>query len=190
MRARRISHIPHPARLARRPRDGRRPVHGDHGRPDRHQLADADPGRAVGKHRRDQLGPDLLPDRRCRDGAAVGNPVTAVVDPRAVRHRGARLHRGERVVRHRDEPRPDDRLSRVAGVQRRRHDAVGVSRRLYEIPDAAAGADHGADRADPEPLVDLGPDDRRLLDRYLFLALAVPRQYRARHRRRRRRMGA
>ncbi len=55
--------------------------------------------------------------------------------------------------------------------------------------DAAAGADHGADRADPEPLLDVGSDDRRLLDRYLFLALAVPRQYRARHRRRRRRMG-
>src|SRR6202040_3555317 len=170
-------YIPLYARLARYPRDGRWPVHGDHGRPDRDQLADADPGRAGGQHRRDQLGPDLLPDCRRRDGATVGNPVTPVVDPRAVRDRGARLHRGERVVRHRDEPRPDDRLSRIAGVQRRRDDAVGVSRRLYEIPDAAVGADHGADRADPEPLVDLGPDNWRLLDRYLFLALAVPRQY-------------
>ena len=184
-----LGYIPQLARLAWHPRDGRRPLHGDHGCPDRDQLADADPGRAGGKHRRDQLGPNRLPDCRRRDGAAVGNSVAAVVDPRPVRDRGARLHRGERIVRHRNQPRPDDCLSRAAGVQRRRDDAVGVSRRLYEIPNAATGADHGADRADPEPLVDFGSDDRRLFDRYLFLALAIPRKYRARHRRRRRRMG-
>ena len=92
------------------------------------------------------------------------------------------------LVRHRDEPRPDDRLSGNAGVQRRRHDAVGLSGHLYEIPNAAAGDGHGADLADPEPVVDPGPDDRRLLDRHLLLALAVPGQHRARHRRCRHRM--
>src|SRR6266404_4951688 len=35
------------ARLGRRARDGRGPLHGDHGRPDRHQLTDPDPRRAV-----------------------------------------------------------------------------------------------------------------------------------------------
>ena len=82
-----------PARLVRRARDGRRPVHGDHGRPDRDQLADPDPGRAVGQRRRDQLGADRIPDRRRRDGPAVRHAVAAVVDAGAVRHRGARLHR-------------------------------------------------------------------------------------------------
>ena len=47
---------------------------------------------------------------------------------------------------------------------------------------AAAGDGHGADLADPQPVLDLGPDDRRLPDRHLFLALAVPGQHRARHR--------
>ena len=42
--------------------------------------------------------------------------------------------------------------------------------------------------ADPEPVLDLGSDDRRLSDRYLLLALAVPGQHRARHRRRDRRV--
>ena len=40
---------------------------------------------------------------------------------------------------------------------------------------------HGDHLGDPEPVFDPGPDDRRFLDRYLFLALAVPGQHRARH---------
>ena len=57
----------------------------------------------------------------------------------AVRHRGARLHRRQRAVRDRDQPRPDDPLSRDAGVLRRRDHAERVPGRLYEVPRRAAG---------------------------------------------------
>ena len=61
------------APMGRRPRHGLRDVHGAPRHPDRHQLADPDPGRAVGERRRDQLGADLLPDRRSGDDPAVGD---------------------------------------------------------------------------------------------------------------------
>ncbi len=99
------------ARLVRRAGDVGWPVHGDHGRPDRDQLAHSDPGRAVGQRRRDQLGANRLSDRRRRDGAAERDLVAAVVDAGAVRHRDARLHRGERALRDSDQPQPDDHLT-------------------------------------------------------------------------------
>ena len=68
-----------------------------------------------------------------------GMHVAAAVDPRAVRHRRARLHRGQRAVRHRHQPRPDDRLSGDAGVLRRRDHADRVAGRLHQIPRPAAG---------------------------------------------------
>src|SRR6516162_5885341 len=45
-------------RLDRCVGDVHRSRHGDHGRTDRHQLIDPDPGRAVGQLGRDRLGPD------------------------------------------------------------------------------------------------------------------------------------
>ena len=96
-----------------------------------------------------------------------------------LRHRGAWLHRGQRAVRDRDQPRPDDRLSRDAGVLRRRDHAERVPGRLHEIPRPQAGDDDGDDLDHPEPVVDLGTDDRRLFDRDLFVALAVSGQHRA-----------
>ncbi len=86
------------------------------------------------------------------------------------------------LVRHRDQPRPDDPLPRDARVLRRRHHADRVSGRLHQIPRAAAGDADGADLADPQPVLDPGSDDRRLPDRHLLLALAVSGQHRARHR--------
>ena len=54
--------------------------------------------------------------------------VSTAVDPRAVRYRRARLHRGQRVVRHRHQSRRDDRLSGDAGVLRRRDHADACGR--------------------------------------------------------------
>ena len=176
------------ARLDRRVGHGRRPVHGDHGRPNRHQLADPDPRRLVRQPRRDRLGADLLSDRRRCDGAVVGHAVAAVVDPCAICDRGPGLHRVERAVRDGDDPWPDDPLSRHAGVQRRRDDADGISGNLYEIPPAASGVDHGDNLCDPEPVGNFGSHDRGLSDRHLLLALVISGQHRTRHFCRRRRM--
>src|SRR5436305_2025967 len=80
-----------------------------------------------------------------------------------------------------DGPRRDDPVSGGAGVLRRRDDPGRVPGRLHQIPRPAAGVADGADLADPEPVLDAGADDRRISDRHLFLALAVPGQHRARH---------
>ena len=93
------------------------------------------------------------------------------------------------LVRDSDQPQPDDHLPRDTGVLRRRHHAERVSGRLHAVPRAAADPADGDDLGDPEPVIDLGPDDRRLPDRHLLLALAVSRQHRARHCRRRGRLG-
>ncbi len=52
-----------------------------------------DPGRAVGQRRRDQLGADLLPDRRGRDDPALGLSLAPAVDARPVRVSAVGLHR-------------------------------------------------------------------------------------------------
>ena len=95
------------------------------------------------------------------------------------------LYRGERLVRDGDEPQPDDRLPGAAGVLRRGDHAERVSGRLHAVPRAAADAADGDDLGHPEPVVDARADDRRVPDRHPLVELAVSRQHRARHCRRR-----
>src|ERR1041384_155434 len=57
-----------------------RAVPRDHGRADRYQLLDADPGRAVGQYRRNCLGANRVSDCRRRHGADVRVHVSIVVD--------------------------------------------------------------------------------------------------------------
>src|ERR1700680_2957635 len=67
------------ARLVWRAGDGVRHVHGAGRHPDRYQLANPDSGRAVGQPGRDQLGADLVSDRRSGDDPAVRHAEPAVV---------------------------------------------------------------------------------------------------------------
>ena len=86
--------------------------------------------------------------------------------------------------------RGDDPLARAAGLHRRRHDPDGVRLGLHHLP-ARQAADHRADhraRGDARP--DHRPDGRRLSDRLVLLALAVPGQPRSGNHRHRRRLAA
>ena len=83
-------------------------------------------------------------------------------------------------MRHRHQSRPDDCLSGDARVLWRRNHADRVAGRLHQVPRPAAGDRHCDHLSDSEPVIDLGPDPRRVFDRYVFLALAVFGQHRAR----------
>ena len=62
----------------------------------------------------------------------------------------------------------------------RRNDADRVAGRLHQVPRPAAG-DRDCDHlSDSEPVIYLGPNPRRVFVRYVFLALAVFGQHRAR----------
>ncbi len=172
------------------PGDGVRHVHGDPGHPDRLRLAGRDPGRPVGKRRRDLVGADVLPDRRSRDDPALGLPRAGAVDAHPFHDRRRRLHGRERALRHRHHHRSDDRLPRHPGLHRRRHDPERVRGRLLDLPALETRHRLASDRARR----DAGPhhraDRRRLSQQRLHLALAVSRQRRPRHRRHHRRVPA
>jgi hypothetical protein len=55
-----------------------------------------------------------------------------------------------------------------------------VAGRLHQVPRPAAGDRHCDHLSDSEPLIYLGPDPRRVFDRYFFLALAIFGQHRTR----------
>ncbi len=164
-------------------RDGVRDVHGDPGHPDRVGLAERDPGRAVGEFGGGGLGSDELPHRRGHHDPALRDPVTRLFDPLSLRVQLRRLHADELHVFDRDRHQPDDRLPGPAGLHRRRHDPHGVCRRLHHLP-ARQAADRGTvDRPRGDARPDDRTDGRRLSHRHLLLALAVPGQRRAGHRR-------
>ena len=142
-----------------------------------------DPGGPRRGARGDLLGADELPDRRGHHDPALGLSRPGAVDAGPVLDLGRRLHRGERAVRDRDLDRPDDRLPRRPGLHRRRHDPDRLRRLLPDLPEARAGPGDGARRADRDARADHRPDRRRLPDRALLVALAVPRQRHPRDRR-------
>ena len=98
--------------------------------------------------------------------------------------RRRRLHGGKRALRHGNLDRPDDRLPGDPGLHRRRHDPERLRGRLLAL--SAVEARHRL--ADHRPRRDAGaddrPDGRRLPERHLLLALAVPGQRRPGHPRR------
>ena len=130
----------------------------------------------AGGARGDLLGADELPDRRGHHDPALGLPRPGAVDAHPLLDLGRRLHRGERPLRDGDLDRPDDRLPRRPGLHRRRHDPDRLRRLLPDLPEAGAGPGDGPRRADGDARADHRPDRRRLPDRALLLALALPRQ--------------
>ena len=166
-------------------RHDHRHVHGDPGCPDRRQLAGRYPGRIVGQHRGNQLGPDLLPDRRSGDDPAVRHAGAHPLHARAVQPGGAGLHGDElrllAGLQHRD----DDPGPLAAGFLRRGDDSVDLLHRLHHVPAQEHGEGLGRHRAGRHHGADHRADAGRLHHPDPGLALAVQHQHHPRPDRRR-----